>query len=95
MELAIKMGIPLREETVIQLGTVTQPSRYCSFYLRFSDEHYVLIRDGVAVPGSKNKLVIGMDFMRLGKMTIISNGRNGVRFSFEISETNFNNGILQ
>lgn len=95
MELAKKMGIPLREETVIQLGTVTQPSRYCSFYLRFSDEHYVLIRDGVAVPGSKYKLVIGMDFMRLGKMTIIPNGQNGVRFSFEISETDFQNGVLQ
>ena len=35
------------------------------------------------------------DFMRLGKMTIIPNGQNGVRFSFEISETDFQNGVLQ
>ena len=95
MELAIKMGIPLREETVMQLGTVTQPSRYCSFYLRFSDEHYVLIRDGVAVPGSRNKLVIGMDLMKHGKTTIVPNGQNSVRFTFEISETKFQNGALQ
>lgn len=95
MELAIKMGIPLREETIMQLGTVTQPSHYCSFYLRFSDKHYVLIRDGVAVPGSRNKLVIGMDLMRLGTTTIIPNEQNGVRFTFEISETKFQNGVLQ
>ena len=95
MELAEEMGIPLREETVMQLGTVTQPSRYCSFYLRFSDRHYVLIRDGVAVPGSRNKLVIGMDLMRLGTTTIIPNEQNGVRFTFEIIETKFQNGVLQ
>jgi hypothetical protein len=95
MELAEKMGIPLREETVMQLGTVTQLSRYCSFYLRFSDRHYVLIRDGVAVPGSRNKLVIGMDLMRLGTTTIIPNEQNGARFTFEISETKFQNGVLQ
>lgn len=95
MELAVKMGIPLREETFMQLGTVTQPSRYCSFYLRFSDNHYVFIRDGVAVPDSRNKLVIGMDLMRLGTTTIKPNRQNGVRFTFEISETEFQNGVLQ
>ena len=95
MEFAIEMGIPLREETVMQLGTVTQPSRYCSFYLRFSDKHYVLIRDGVAVPGSRSKLVIGMDLVRLGTTTIIPNEQNGVRFTFEISEIKFQNGVLQ
>ena len=95
MELAIKMGIPLREETIMQLGTVTQPSRYCSFYLRFSDKHYVFIRDGVAVPDSRNKLVIGMDLMMLGATTILPNEQNGVHFTFEISETKFQNGVLQ
>lgn len=95
MELAESMGIPLREETVMQLGTVTQSSRYCSFYLRFSDEHYVFIRDGVAVPGSRNKLVIGMDLMRHGKTTIVPNGQNSVRFTFNISEAKFQNGALQ
>ena len=77
MELAEEMGIPLREETVMQLGTVTQPSRYCSFYLRFSDRHYVLIRDGVAVPGSRNKLVIG-DPLR--EQAVLRRDRLGRRF---------------
>lgn len=95
MELAIKMGIPLRKETVMQLGTITQPSRYCSFYLRFSDKHYVFIRDGVAVHGSRNKLVIGMGLMRLGTTIVTVNRQNGVRFTFEINETEFQNGVLQ
>lgn len=87
MQLAEKMGIPLREETIMQLGTVTQPSRYCSFYLQFADGHFMFIRDGVAVPGSRNQLVIGMDVMKQGKTTIVPNGQNGVRFSIEINET--------
>lgn len=95
MDLAIAMGIPLGKETVIQLGTVNQPSRYCSFYLRFPDEHYILVKNGVAVPGSKNKLVIGMDLMRLGTTTITPNEQEGVCFNFEISETEFQNGVIQ
>lgn len=87
MELAEKMDIPLREETVMQLGTVDQPSRYCSFYLHFPDGHFMFIREGVAVPGSRNQLVIGMDVMKHGKTTIVPNGQNGVRFSIEINET--------
>ena len=87
MELAEKMGIPLREETVMQLGTVDQSSRYCSFYIRFADGHFMYIPDGVAVPGSRNKLVIGMDVMKQGKTTIVPNGQNGVCFTIEISET--------
>ena len=87
MELAEKMGIPLREETVMQLGTVDQPSRYCSFYLQFADGHFMFIRDGVAVPGSRNQLVIGMDVIKHGKTAIVPNGQNGVRFSIEISDT--------
>ena len=87
MELAESMGIPLREETVMQLGTVDQPSRYCSFYLQFADGHFMFIRDGVAVPGSRNQLVIGMDVIKHGKTAIVPNGQNGVRFSIEISDT--------
>ena len=87
MELAEKMGIPLREETVMQLGTVDQPSRYCSFYLQFADGHFMFIREGVAVPGSRNQLVIGMDVIKHGKTTIVPNGQNGVRFSIEINES--------
>jgi hypothetical protein len=87
MELAEKMDIPLREETVMQLGTVDQSSRYCSFYIRFADGHFMYIPDGVAVPGSRNKLVIGMDVMKQGKTTIVPNGQNGVCFTIEISET--------
>lgn len=87
MKLAEKMGIPLREETIMQLGTVSQPSRYCSFYLRFMDGHFMFIREGVAVPGLRNHLVIGMDVMKHGKTSIVPNGQNGVCFSFEISDT--------
>lgn len=89
MELAEKMGIPLREETIMQLGTVTQPSRYCSFYLQFADGHFMFIRDGVAVPGSRNQLVIGMDVMKYGKTAIVPNGQRGIHFTFEINETEF------
>ena len=87
MELAESMGIPLREETIMQLGTVDQPSRYCSFYLRFADGHFMFVREGVAVPGSRNQLVIGMDVMKHGNTAIVPNGQNGVRFSIEINET--------
>lgn len=86
MELTEKMGIPLREETIMQLGTVTQPSRYCSFYLLFADGHFMFIHDGVAVPGLRNQLVIGMDVMKHGKTTIVPHGENGVRFTIEISD---------
>ncbi|MBO4662285.1 MAG: retroviral-like aspartic protease family protein [Bacteroidaceae bacterium] len=95
MELAESMGIPLRKETVMQLGTIDQLSRYCSLYLRFADGHYLFIRDGVAVPSSRNQLVVGMDVMKYGKTSIVANGQNGVHFIFEISETIFQNGVLQ
>lgn len=86
MELAENMGIPLRENTNMRLGTVDQASRFCSFYLRFKDKYFIFIRDGVAVPGSRNQLVIGMDVMKCGKTLIVPNGQNGVKFTFEISD---------
>jgi hypothetical protein len=88
MELAVTMNIPLRGETTMQLGTVDQPSRFCSFCLRFPGEHYEYVRDGVAVPGSRNQLVIGMDIMKRGKSTIIPNEQGGVHFTFTISDNN-------
>ena len=86
MDPALKMGIPLREETIMHLDTVEQPSRFRSFYLRFSDEHYEFVRDGVAISGSKNRLVIGMDVMKRGMTTITPDGKGGVCFTFEIND---------
>lgn len=84
MELAEKLGIPLRDETLLHGMTEEQPSRYCSFRLIFPNGASVFVEHGVATPNAEQPLVIGMDIMKHGVTTIRPDGKGGVYFTFEV-----------
>lgn len=84
METAVELGLPFGDDTKTEMGVSVSASRYCSFYLRFHDGSVMRIPCGVAVPGSRRPLVIGMDVISLGVTTIEPDGKDGVVFTFRI-----------
>ena len=83
MEIAEELGLPFGEDTKTEMGVTVAPTKYCRFYLRFPGEGIIMVPDGVAVPGARRPLVIGMDIMRLGVTTMRPDGRAGVVFTFK------------
>lgn len=83
MEIAEELGLPFGEDTKTEMGVSVAVTRYCRFCLRFPGEGIIMVPDGVAVPGSRRQLVIGMDIMRLGVVTMHPDGQGGVVFTFK------------
>ena len=84
METATAMGIQLGDECPVTAGTAVSRSNFCKFFLQFPSGEVVPVRDGMAVPGMRAPLVIGMDIIGKGVSSIVPDGNGGVRFSFEI-----------
>ena len=82
MATAEELGLPFGKDTKTEMGVTVAATRYCGFYLRFPGEGIVMVPDGVAVPGARRQLVIGMDIMRLGVVTMRPDGAGGVVFTF-------------
>lgn len=83
MELARRLELPLGDVCNVSFSTADTPAQFCRFNLRFPDG-IISVTDGVAVPGMKEQLIIGMDVMRNGVVNIRPDGTGGVEFTFTV-----------
>ncbi len=78
------LGIRLRDSVPVRMGSSSGEARFCSFFLCFPTGDVIPIEEGVAIPGMKTDLIIGMDFMRQGVVTMRPNKQEGVIFTFTL-----------
>lgn len=85
MDTAVKLGIELGGPVPVRMGVSSgKGTRFCRFFLGFQNGAVIPIEEGIAVPGMKTGLIIGMDVIGKGVTTIEPDGQDGVRFTFTL-----------
>ena len=82
MKVAVAMGIKFGEELPTRKIKTKVPSNRCQFYLQFHTGDKVFVSEALAVPNMQSQVVIGMDVISKGVMTIEPDGQDGVYFMF-------------
>ena len=78
------LGLELGDE-VMSMGVTAKGSSYpCEFLLNFPSLGAIRVREGLAVENMRTPLIIGMDVMRHGEVTMHPDGSGGVVFTFSI-----------
>lgn len=78
------LGLELGDE-VMSMGVTAKGRSYpCKFLLNFPPLGAIRVREGMAVENMRTPLLIGMDVIKRGRMTIEPDGSGGVVFTFSI-----------
>lgn len=78
------LGLTLGGEVMSMSVTAKGKSYPCEFLLNFPSLGAIRVTEALAVEDMKTPLLIGMDVIKQGRMTIEPDGRGGVEFTFTI-----------